>query len=205
MADGSDGMASTHGPASPGHEARHPVPSSRVPGRGYRLRVLDVETGRATVVHESFELLLESVSWPDGGETLIVSAGGAQWGIPVGGGEPQWLGPAPAPTDPVDGATGAAGGGLDEVVLTRVGACRLADGTWIPPRVVRVPGAGAVPAAPADHGRDPRAALTRRAPRTAAAGPSSTRRATPPRRDIRSCSACDPTAPGSSSSPTTSA
>lgn len=156
MADGSDGMASTHGPASPGHEARHPVPSSRVPGRRSRLRVLDVETGRATVVHESSELLLESVSWPDGGETLIVSAGGAQWGIPVGGGEPQRLGPAPA--DPVDGATGAAGGGRDEVVLTRVGACRLADGTWIPPRVVRVPGTGGVPAAPADHGRAPGAA-----------------------------------------------
>lgn len=154
MADGSDGMASTHGPASPGHEARHPVPSSRVPGRRSRLRVLDVETGRATVVYESSELLLESVSWPDGGETLIVNAGGTQWGIPVGGGEPQRLGPAPAPADPVDGATGAAGGGLDEVVLTRVGACRLSDGTWIPPRVVRVPGAGGVPAAPADRGRD---------------------------------------------------
>ncbi|WP_341854470.1 hypothetical protein [Brachybacterium sp. GPGPB12] len=64
------------------------------------------------------------------------------------------LGPAPAPADPVAGATGAAGGGLDEVVLTRVGACRLADGTWIPPRVVRVPGTGGGPAAPTDRGRD---------------------------------------------------
>ena len=203
MADGSDGMASTHGPASPGHEARHPVPSSRVPGRRSRLRVLDVETGRATVVHESSELLLESVSWPDGGETLIVSAGGAQWGIPLGGGEPQRLGPAPA--DPVDGATGAAVSERDEVVLTRVGACRLADGTWIPPRVVRVPGTGGCrPLRPTTVAL-PERLRTRRAPRTAAAGPSSTRRATPPRRDMRSCSACDPTAPGSSSSPTTSA
>lgn len=203
MADGSDGMASTHGPASPGHEARHPVPSSRVPGRRSRLRVLDVETGRATVVHESSELLLESVSWPDGGETLIVSAGGAQWGIPVGGGEPQRLGPAPA--DPVDGATGAAGGGRDEVVLTRVGACRLADGTWIPRGSSASPAPeGSRPLRPTTVAL-PERPLIRRAPRTAAAGPSSTRRATPPRRDIRSCSACDPTAPGSSSSPTTSA
>ena len=203
MAGGSGDIVSKRGPTGSGHEARHPVPSSPVPGRRSRLRVLDVETGRVTVVHESSELLLKSVSWPDGGETLIVSAGGTQWSIPVGGGEPQRLGPAPA--GPVDGATGAAGGGREEAVLTRVGACRLADGTWIPPRVVRVPGTGGCrPLRPTTVAL-PERLRTRRAPRTAAAGPSSTRRASSPRQDMRSCSACDPTAPGPSSSPTTSA
>lgn len=104
-----------------------------------------MDSGCVAVVHESAAALYESVSWPDGSEMLLASAGGALWAVPVEGGEPQRLGPVQVRTDTVDGATDALGVGHGGVVLTRVGACRLADGTWIPPRAVLVPSSAGVP------------------------------------------------------------
>lgn len=134
-------------------EVRHVVRSSHVPGRRSRIRVLDVGSGCVVVVHESAAVLYESLSWPHGSETLLASAGGVLWGVPVEGGEPQRLGPVPFPTDTVDGATDVSGVGHGGVILTRVGACRLADGTWIPPRVVLVPSSAGVPDASAARER----------------------------------------------------
>lgn len=134
-------------------EVLHLAPSPQVPGRRSRIRVLDVGSGRVAVAHESAAVLYESVSWPDGSETLLASAGGVLWAVPVEGGEPRRLGPAPVPTDTVDGAADASGAGHGGVVLTRVGACRLADGTWIPPRAVLVPSSAGVPDAAAARER----------------------------------------------------